>query len=159
MTRSAAEPGSGRDLDGLEVVQRLQSPLGAIDQPLVEGVAFGDIEFAADHVTARAGVAVDVDALEIGARALFDRKGHVDAARGGVARTARQRAGKGIAKLGEFRRNLVVALVERGAVELRAGLHVEQAAQFFRIDAVDMAVDGDVAEMIERAFLDRDRSG
>jgi hypothetical protein len=37
----------------------------------------------------------------------------------------------------------------------RAGLHVEQPAQFFRIDAVDMAVDRDLAEMIERAFLDR----
>jgi hypothetical protein len=42
-----------------------------------------------------------------------------------------------------------------GAVELRPRLHVEQPAQFFRIDAVDMAVDRDLAEMIERAFLDR----
>jgi hypothetical protein len=67
------------DLDGLEVVQILQPPLGAIDQPLVVGIALGDIEFAPDHVTAGAGVAMDVDALDVSARALFDRERHIDA--------------------------------------------------------------------------------
>src|SRR4029077_8265710 len=62
--------GPGRELDGLEVAKVLQPPFGAVDETLVEGIALGDIEFAADHVTAGAGVAVDIDALDIGARPL-----------------------------------------------------------------------------------------
>ena len=74
MTRSVEEPGSVDDLHGLEVVEILQPPLGAVDQRAVIGVAFGEIELAANHVVARAGVAADVDALDIGARAFVDRE-------------------------------------------------------------------------------------
>ena len=61
------------DLHVLEVVEVLQPPLGAVDQRAVVGVAFGDIELAPDDVVARARVAADIDALDVGARALLDR--------------------------------------------------------------------------------------
>ena len=84
-----------RYLDRLEIVQVLQPPLGPIDQRLVVGIAFGDVEFAPDHVTAGAGIAVDFDALDIGSRSLIDHEGDVDALRGGIAGGAGAACAKG----------------------------------------------------------------
>ena len=67
------------DLHGLEEIEILEPPLGAIDQGAIVGIAFGDIELAADHVVARARVAADIDALDVGARAFIDDEGDVDA--------------------------------------------------------------------------------
>ncbi len=52
--------------------------LAAIDQRAIVGVAFAEIEFAADHVVASFGIAVDLDALDIEPLALFDRVDKVD---------------------------------------------------------------------------------
>ena len=77
------------DLHALEVVEILQPPLGAVDQHAIVGVAFRDIELAPDDIVARARVAADVDALDIGARALLDREHDVDLAGLEVAVAAR----------------------------------------------------------------------
>ena len=97
--------GLGGDLDGLEIVQVLQPPFGAIDQRLVVGIAFGDVEFAPDHVIAGTGVAVDIDALDIGPRPLIDLQRHIDAPRFGIAGGAGHGLRKGIAELGHFGRD------------------------------------------------------
>jgi hypothetical protein len=63
-----------RYLDALEVSEILQSSLGAIDERTVVSIAFSEVEFAPDHVIARAGVAADVDSLDIRALSLIDRE-------------------------------------------------------------------------------------
>ena len=52
-------------LTDLEIAERFQMPLAAVDHRAVISVAFAEIEFAADHVVMRCGIAVDVDALDI----------------------------------------------------------------------------------------------
>ena len=156
-TRSDAEPGLRRDLDGLEIVQVLQPPLGAVDQRLVVGIAFGDVEFAPDHVVARAGIAVDVDALDIGARPLIDREGDVDAPR------RRHRAWCGAwpaqreSRAWPVRwRALRWSCRARCRRTVAPGLTSSRRRSFSRIQPRHVADDVDVAEMIERAFVDRE---
>ncbi len=71
-TRSGAEPGSLVIFTVLKKLRFLMPPLGAIDQGAVVGIAFGDIELATDHIVARARVAADVDALDVGTHAFID---------------------------------------------------------------------------------------
>ena len=70
--------------------------LAATDQNLVEGIALGQVELAADHIVAGTGVAADLDALDIGARAFVDQIDHGNGAVGVIAITARGDGGEGI---------------------------------------------------------------
>ena len=70
--------------------------LAAIDQRAVIGVAFAEIEFAADHLVAGLGVAVDLDALDIEPFALLDGVDEIDqVAIGQAARFARNTLANG----------------------------------------------------------------
>jgi hypothetical protein len=79
----------GRNPRALEIAEILQATLGAADERPVVGVALRDIELASDHVVACAGIAADVDPLDIGALALVDRKDEIDHPRLSVAHRAR----------------------------------------------------------------------
>src|SRR5262249_46318571 len=59
------------DLDHLKIIEVLQTPFGAVNQRPVIGVALSEIEFTADHIVARARIAANVDAFDIGACAFF----------------------------------------------------------------------------------------
>ena len=87
-----------RNIDRREVIERLEAALGALHQHLVEGVAFADVELAADHVVARAVVAADFDALDIGTRTLVDRVDDRDRAVLEIAVAARRHLREGIAE-------------------------------------------------------------
>ena len=89
--------GRRRDFDAAKEIKRFQALLGALDQDLVEGVALADVELAADDVVARAGVAADLDALDIGARTLIDRVDDRDRVVLEVAVAARRDLREGIA--------------------------------------------------------------
>ena len=90
-----------RNLDRLKEIKRFQPPLRALDQHLVEGVAFADVELAADDVVARARVAADLDALDIGLGALVDRIDDRDGAVLEIAVAARRDLREGIAQAGD----------------------------------------------------------
>src|SRR5262249_46653167 len=62
------------DLDTLEVVEVLEASLRPIDQRAVVGVAFADVELATDDVFARAGIAANVDSLDVGPLPLVDQQ-------------------------------------------------------------------------------------
>ena len=72
MTRSGEEPGRVRDVDLLEVAETVQPALGPLDHRVVVGVAFADVELAANDVVARARVADDVDPLDVDLRTVVD---------------------------------------------------------------------------------------
>src|SRR5262249_43476104 len=67
-----------RDPHLLEIAQILQPSLGARNQRAIVGIAFGDVEFAANDVVARADVAVNIDLLDIDALSVVDNKGEID---------------------------------------------------------------------------------
>ena len=90
------------DLHGLEEIQTLDAPLGAIDQGAIVGIAFRNIELAPDHVVARARIAADVDALDIGPDALIDDEGDADEVVLRVAIAPRTDRRKRISVLGDL---------------------------------------------------------
>ena len=149
--------GQARNPHGLEIVQILKAPFGAIDQRFVVGVAFGNFEFAPDHIAAGTRVAVDFDALDIGSRPLIDHEGDVDAHSRGVARGAGDGLRKGKAEFCEFDRKDLACLVQRTAVEHGAGTRYKQTPKLLTVQSLHVADDIDVAEMIERAFIDGER--
>ena len=68
----------GGDIDALEVAQIGQPGLGSADRLGAVRVAFGQAELAPDHLVLGAGVADDVDALDVDARSLADVEDQVD---------------------------------------------------------------------------------
>ena len=60
------------------MAERVKVALAAVDQRAIVGVALAEIELTADHVVARSGVAVDVDALHIKPLAKFDGVDQID---------------------------------------------------------------------------------
>ena len=152
--RSGAEPGSLVILTRLEIVEVLQPPLGAIDQRAVVCVALADIEFAADHIVAGAGVAADIDPLDVDARAVFDGENDVDGMGRQVAVAARADHGKRIAAAGDFDRQVLDRLFDRLGVVHVAGAGPEAAVKRLRVNHRDVRLDIDLAEPVARAFVD-----
>ena len=145
-----------RNLDRREVIERLEAALGALHQHLVEGIAFADVELAADHVVTRAFVAADFDALDIGARALVDRIDDRDRPVLEIAVAARRDLREGIAHASHFFGQADDRILDvLGAVDV-AGAGLDLAAKAFGGDAFDVALDGHVAERVALAFLDRE---
>ena len=103
-----------------------------------EGVALGKAEFAADHLVQRAGVAGDVDALDIDARAFLDVERQVDGVRVLVAPDVGADIDEGIAqradRVGHRRHGLLdlvgvvpVALAHRQVALQRVGIEPLEA--------------------------------
>src|SRR5690606_33715280 len=84
----------GRDVDHLEEAEVLEPALGTLDHHLVEGVALGEVELAADDIVAGTAVATDLDALDIGPGTAIDRVDHRDGAILEVAVAARRDLGE-----------------------------------------------------------------
>ena len=149
----------GRDLDPLEIIQPLEAPLGALHEHLVEGVAFADVELATHNVVARAGVAADLDALDIGARTLVHGIDDGDRAVLEVAVAARRDLREGIAHAREtFGQPDDGVLDILGAVDV-ARMALNQRVQRIGTDAFDRALDRDVAEGIALTLFHRDGDG
>ena len=81
--------------------ETLKALLGAINEQRVIGIAFGKPELAADHVILGAFVAIDVDALDINARAFIDDVRNRNGMARGVRRRARADPRKGVAALSD----------------------------------------------------------
>src|SRR4029077_17303632 len=144
-------------LHRLEEVQILESPLGAIDQRAVVRIAFGDVEFAPDHVIAGADIAADIDALDIGARALVDDKGDIDGAGLRIAVAARADGGERIAAPRHLDGHVLDGLFDRLAVVDVALAHAHDRPQRLRVDGTDVGLNVGIAEVVDRPFLDRKR--
>ena len=156
MTRSGAEPGSLVILTDLEVVEVLQPPFGAIDQRAVIGVALGDIELAPDDIVARARVAADVDALDVGVRTFLDDESQIDLVAFEIAIAARPHDRERIAALGDLDGHVFDGLFDRVGVVDAARRHPQLRAQRIGIDGADVRHDIDRAEAILIALVDRE---
>ncbi len=144
------------DLHGLEEIQTLDAPLGAIDQGAIVGIAFRNIELAPDHVVARARIAADVDALDIGPDPFIDDEDDVDQVVLRVAVAARAHRRKRISVLGDLDSDVFDRLFDRVAVVDVAAMHAQNVLQRYGIDRADIRLNLDIAEVIKGAFLDRE---
>ena len=63
---------------------------------------------------------------------------------------------KGIAELRHLDRECLAALVQRVAVEHGAAADEQERTEFLGIESRHIADDADIAEVIERAFVDRE---
>src|SRR5262249_35357742 len=132
----------------------LQAALGAIDQRTVIGIALGDIEFAPDHVVARAGVAADIDALDIGARALVDVEDDGHGMGIEVTIAARSHHGEGKAATRRLDLHLLDRFLDRFDVVERADIDARIDAERPRVEIGNAGAEIDRANAILLAFLD-----
>ena len=79
------------------------------------GVAFADIEFAANDIVARPRIAANIDALDINARALFDGKRQIDDLGLKISLGLGLHRGEGIAALGSLDRQAFDGLLDLSA--------------------------------------------
>ena len=142
------------DLYRLEIVQVLQPALGAVDQRAIIGIALADIEFAADHVVAGAGIAENIDALDIGARAFLDHENEIDDLLLKVAVAARTHTREGVAVLGRLDRHRLDAPLDQIGVVDTARAELEAAAQRCRIDRAHVRHHVEGADVILAALID-----
>ena len=142
------------DLDGLEIVEVLQAPFGAVDERAVVCVALADVEFAADHVVAGAGVAADIDPLDVDARAVFHGENDADGMGRQIAVAARTDHGKRIAAAGHFDRQVLDRLFDGFGIVHVAGASLETAVKRSRIDHRDARLNIDLAEPVAPALVD-----
>ena len=126
------------DLDGLEEVEVLQAPFGAIDHRTVICVALGDIELAADDIVARTRVAANIDAFNVGVRTFVHHEGHVDLAAFKIALAARTHDRERIAALGDIDRKVFDGLFDRIGVIDAARRHPQFRTQRIGIDRADV---------------------
>ena len=146
-----------RDADLLEVAEIVQPALGAIDEHLVVGVALADIELAADDVVARAGVAADVDALDVDARAFLDHIADVDGAGRRIAHAGRANLGEGIAAPGHLGGHVGERVLDRlGVVDLPGRGARRCRRSVSGSTSPDARIDVDGADPVLLALLDRD---
>ena len=118
-----------RDMDLLEVAQTVKAPLGALDQHVIIGVAFADIEFAANDVVPGARVADNVDALDIDFRTVVHRELQRNRMVDGVAIAVRARLREGVALARDVARDRIDRLVDRACVVDVARLQSDESSQ------------------------------
>src|SRR5262249_1456323 len=128
-----------------------------IDQRTVVGIALAQIELATDHIIARAYVAADIDALDIGTRTFFDDKGNVDRLGFEIAFTARPYVSESVAMLGGLDRHQLNAFFDQVRVVDASGAQPELTAQGLRVDRAHVGNDFDIPNPILCALIDRER--
>jgi hypothetical protein len=155
-TRSGAEPGSVVILTVLQIIEVLQAPFGTIDQRPIVGVAFGDVELAADHVIAGLGIAADVDPLDIGALPLLDREKEVDGPPLAVAIRSRLHRGERETLPRGFDRHVLDRFLDRFRVVDVARRHPQARLQQPAAQRRYLRADLDGADPILLALVDRE---
>ncbi len=153
----------GGDVDALEVAERGDAPLAALQLGLAEEVLLGDLHLAADDAVAGLGVAADLDPAVFHRLATLDRHDDVDLLLLGIELRRRRGLDVGVARVAVHRLDGAEVLHQLGAVEEVAGLgadHVAQvAAPVERLDLFAVLVlleDAELADLVARALGDRE---
>ncbi len=141
-----------RDANALEEAEVVEAAFGPVDEDVIVGVAFAQVELAADDVVARAGVAANVDALDVDARAFLDDEGR---GRSSAWPDRGRRAGEPARRRSPCARSRVVMASTRlldvlGVVDV-ARLQADGRLKRRGIDIRDARIDGDGADAVLRA--------
>ena len=125
---SGAEPGFGCDVDGLEVAKVLSAAGWLAGSASALKRRLRPAELAADHLVLGAGIADDIDALDIDARPLADIEDQVDGVVRDVTRDARLDLDKGDSRGCAPRRSISVGGPPDGVAVVPVALADLQAA-------------------------------
>ncbi len=145
------------DLDGLEVPEILQPPLGALEQRPVVGVAFPDVELAPDDVVVGLAVAMDIDALDVAAGARLDRVDEMDDVIGLIAIVPRLHHDERITVPGGLDRKLFDRPLHRFGIVDVADAGPQPRVQDHRIQVAQAGPEIDRADPVLVALLDGER--
>ncbi len=138
----------------LEIAQRFDAVGRALDLEGVEGITFGDTEFAAHDFVLRERIAVNVDAFDIDARCFGNAEGDRHRQVILVARKIGADIGKGIAERAcGFGQPVNLIFDHLGVVPI-ARLHRQTLGQGIAIEIAQLAVNLDVAELVPVTFFD-----
>jgi hypothetical protein len=138
----------------LKKPRRADVVLRAVDQHAVVGVALGHFELAAHDVVQRAGVADDVDAVDVDARAFTDREHHVDGVGLAVGHVARTHVHEGEAGRARREGQGVGGLLDLLVFVQLAGADRQDLGQQVAVQLLQLGFDGDLAELVLRAFVE-----
>ena len=136
----------------LEVAEPVQAAFAAFDQSMVVGVAFADVEFAANHVIARARVAGDVDAFDIDFRAVVDGEGERDLVRRFVALAVRPHVREGVTQPRQLARDRIDRLFHGAGVIDVAGVQRDELFEHLVVDPGDARGHGSAGDAVLRAL-------
>ncbi len=119
----------GGDVDVLEVAERGDAALGAVELGLAEELALLDLQLAADDLVAGLGVALDLDAAEVDQPVPLDGHDDVDLLLVGVELGLRGGLDVGVAGVAVEGLHRAQVLHQLGAVEVVAALGADHLAQ------------------------------
>ncbi|MNS54059.1 hypothetical protein D3C72_868390 [compost metagenome] len=145
------------DLDVLEEAEGAQIVARTLHQRPVEGVALADHQFATDHGIQGAGVADDIDPVDVDALAFLQIEGHVDRVGLRIGAIGRIDLDKGIARRARREGQGVDGALDTVAFVQIARADRQQALQEVRVEAVVLGDDLDVAELVTVALFQGDR--
>ena len=146
--------GFGRYLDGLEIREVLQAPLGPIDERAIVGITLRNVEFASDHVVARTGIAADIDSFDVDALSLRDGEDEIDRPRLCVARRAWAHCREGKALSRGFDGHVLDGLLDRLGIVDVAGVSPHLHSEPRRIERSDGRLNVDRSDAVLLALLD-----
>jgi hypothetical protein len=149
--------GRRRNFDRAEIAETLEALTCTANHGLVEGIAFRQVEFAADDVVASPGVTADFNALDIGARALVDEVADRDRAVCEIAIATRRDLSEREAGVSNALGNRNDRVFDVFRAVGRAGTALNERLKLFGVHVGNGAFNIDRAEVVTLAFLDGDR--
>src|SRR4029077_15030477 len=148
-------PRLARYLHALEIREILQAPLGPIDEGPIVGVALGEVEFAPNHVVARAGITADVDAFDVGTLSFVHGEHKVHRSRLRIAGRPRTDRREGKAYLGRLDGHVFDGLLDRFGVVDIAWIGPHPPAQQCGIERPNGRLNFGCSDAILLALFDR----
>src|SRR4029450_278929 len=144
----------GRYLHGLEIREILQTPLGPIDERAIVGITFRQVEFAPDHIIARARVPANVDPFDVGALSFRDGEDEIGRAGLCIARRtwAHRREGKALPR--GFDGHVLDGFLDRLGIVDVAGIGPQFHSEPRRIEPPDGRLNVDRSDAVLLALLD-----
>ena len=146
-----------RNVDLLEVAEAVQPALGPLDHLVVVGVAFADVELAANDVVARPCVADDVDPLDVDFRTVVDRVAQRDRVVRRVAVAMRAHFREGVAVACDVAAHGVDRLVDPAGVVDVARAQSGEPQQRRPVNGRDVRVHVHARDVVLRPLVERDR--
>ena len=147
------------DRDFLEEAQRPQIVARPLQQGAVEGVAFGQHQLAPDDRVDGAGVADDVDAIDVDTLAFRHVERDVDGVGLGIRTIGRVDVDEGVARRARRKGQGVDRALDLVTLVQVAGPDRQQQFQEVRVQAVVLGHDLDVAEVVLVTLFDRQGHG
>ena len=152
-----AGTGTRRNVNGLEEAQIVQVTLALLDQRVVVGVAFADVELPANYVVARTRVADDVHSFDIDLRSVVHGERQRDLMGRIVTVAVRPNVGKCVPEASQLSRHRLDGLFDRRGVIDVSRMQKHETLERLAADLRQMRRHGYAGDVILSSLRHRDR--